>query len=105
MVHWLFLGFKTLSQELGESNTRLLDKLQVNVDLGVQTVLEDWKEGNARLQATFQNMFPNTWSDEKVDDVMALTEAYHKYKKEYVKHLSFDREEGNLSKYLFVDVH
>ena len=94
-----------MSQELGQSNTRLFDQLEVNFDLKLGTVFEDWKQGNARLQATFQNMFPNTWSDEKVDDIMALTEAYHKYKKEYVKHLSFDREEGNLSKYLFGDVH
>ena len=92
------LGFKTLSQELGQSNTRLFDRLKGHLDLELETVVEDWKQGNARIQATFQNMFPNTWSDEKVDDVMALTEAYHKYKKEYVKHLSFDREEGNLSK-------
>ena len=70
----------------------------MNGQLELGTVVEDWKEGNARLQATIQNMFPNTWSDDKVDDVMALTAAYLKYKKEYVKHLSFDREEGNLSK-------
>ena len=41
-------------------------------------------------------MFPIS-ADEKVDEVKSFTESYHKYKREYVKHLSFNPEEENLS--------
>ena len=44
-----------------------------------------------------RQLFP-TLPDEKVDGVKSLTESYHKYKKKYVKHLSFNPEEENLSK-------
>ena len=42
-------------------------------------------------------MFP-TLADVKVDEVKSFTESYHKYKREYVKHLSFNPEDENLSK-------
>ena len=41
------------------------------------------------LYVALQQMFP-TSSGEKVDEVKALTESYHKYKMEYLKHLSFN---------------
>ena len=53
------------------------------------------------LYVALQQMFP-TSSGEKVDEVKALTESYHKYKMEYLKHLSFDPEDESLSKYLII---
>ena len=41
-------------------------------------------------------MFPIS-ADEKVNEVKSFTESYHKYKREYVKHLSFNPEQENLS--------
>ena len=40
-------------------------------------------------------MFP---AEEEENEVKSLTESYHKYKREYVKHLRFDPEDENLSK-------
>ena len=40
----------------------------------------------------------STSVNEKVDKVASLTESYHNYKKEYVKHLGFDPNNENLSK-------
>ena len=44
-----------------------------------------------------QQMF-SAPAGEKVAGVNSLTESYHKYKREYVKNLSFKPEEENLSK-------
>ena len=54
-------------------------------------------ESRDRLHVALQQMFP-TSADEKGDDVKSLTESYHKYKEEYVKHIGFNPEEENLSK-------
>ena len=43
-------------------------------------------------------MFP-TFVDEETDQLKLLTEKYHKYKREYLKHLCFNPEGENLSKY------
>ena len=43
-------------------------------------------------------MFPAS-TDTKEDGLKSLTESYHKYKREYVKHLGFNPEEENLSKH------
>ena len=69
----------------------------------MKTLSEEWIQDNKNLQATFLQMFPNTWEHgETSDDVlMKLTKAYHKYKMEYVKHLSFAPEEENPGKYMF----
>ena len=40
------------------------------------------------------------WADDGEDGVTKLTEKYHKYKRKYVKHLSFVPEEDILSKFL-----
>ena len=55
-----------------------------------------WKSGS---KERLQKMFP-TSTEEEVDGVKLLTESYHKYKREYVKHLSFNSEEGNISKFV-----
>ena len=55
--------------------------------------------GQGGLDIALQQMFPNS-ADEKGDEVQSLTEKYHKYKREYVRHLVFNPEEENLSKCL-----
>ena len=60
--------------------------------------IREWTQGKNHIETAFQQMFPNTLEDEKVDDVRELTEAYYKYKKEYVKLLSFTLEGENQSK-------
>ena len=56
-------------------------------------------ESKERLSIALQRMLSTSSADEKIDIVKSLTESYHKYKREYVKHLSFNPEEENLSKY------
>ena len=53
-----------------------------------------WKSG---YQERLQQMFP-TSSDEEIDEVKSFTESYHKYKRDYVRHLGFNPEEENLSR-------
>ena len=62
--------------------------------------IREWTQGKNHIETAFQQLFPNTLEDEKVDDVRELTEAYYKYKKEYVKLLSFTLEGENQSKYM-----
>ena len=88
---------------MDKSNVRLFKKLHESADYGTRSSLEalseEWSQDNKNLQATFLQMFPNAWEDDGTsDDVMKMTKAYHNYKKEYVKHLSFAQNEENLSK-------
>ena len=53
-----------------------------------------WVSGS---KERLQQMFPTSAKEEE-DGVKSFTESYHKYKREYVKHLSFNPEEENLSK-------
>ena len=62
---------------------------------GVTWSYNQWKSRD-RLFVALQEMFPTT-AEEKEDKVQSITESYHKYKREYVKHLSFNPEEENLS--------
>ena len=55
------------------------------------------KDSKERLHVALQQMFP-TSTEEKVDEMKPLTDSYHKYKREYLKHLSFNPKEENLSK-------
>ena len=56
--------------------------------------LRKWSKGDKRSNAVFQQqLFPR--DDE--NNVETLTKMYHKYKTEYVKHLSFDSKEDKLS--------
>ena len=63
---------------------------------GVEWRGNEFKED---FDAFLQQIFP-TSIEEKTDEVKTLTEIYHKYKKEYVKHIGFNPEEENLSKWL-----
>ena len=53
-----------------------------------------WKDGS---KERLRQIFPASTKKE-VDGLESLAERYHKYKKEYVKHLSFNPKEENLSK-------
>ena len=77
------LGFYSLTQELDDY------------------AWDSRSESKERFLATLQHIFTSS-VDEKVDDLKSLTEKYHKYKREYVKHLSFNPEQGNFSKYIFL---
>ena len=62
--------------------------------------VKSWEKGSKeRLHAALQQMFL-TSADEEVDDVKSLTESYHKYKREYVKHLGFNSDNTNLCKFI-----
>ena len=59
------------------------------------------EESKQRIMAALQQMFPAlALAEKKVDEVTRLTEVYHKYKRKFVKHLSFNPEENDTSKYL-----
>ena len=66
---------------------------------GFQTISQELSQGKERIEAVLQKMFSNTTADGNVD-VEKLTTAYHKYKRKYVKPLSFAPNEENLSKYM-----
>ena len=66
------------------------------------SVLQKTGQGAKRIEAVLQRMFPSSSTNEKVGKMKALTEAYHNYKREYVKHLSFTTEGENLSKFILV---
>ena len=55
------------------------------------------------LLQSLQDLLLSSSRDENVDDVMKLTKAYHNYKRKYVKHLSFNSTEENLSKVIPTD--
>ena len=54
------------------------------------------------LHQSLQELFPSSSLDEKLEDMMVLTKAYHNYKMKYVKHLSFSPKKENLSKAIFL---
>ena len=56
-------------------------------------------DSKERLNDALQQMFPAS-ADVREDEVQSLTESYHKYKREYVKHISFNPKDENLSKYI-----
>ena len=55
-------------------------------------------ESKERLSIALQRMLSTSAVDEKIDPVKSLSESYHKYKREYVKHLGFNPDNGNISK-------
>ena len=59
-----------------------------------------WEQADKRehLQATLYEMFP-TSAHERDVDVEMMAARYLNYKMDYVKHLAFNPEEQNLSKF------
>ena len=66
---------------------------------GFQTVLQKFEQDDELLRP-LQELFPGSSADEneKEDTIVLLTEAYYNYKRKYVKHLTFNPKEKNLSK-------
>ena len=54
------------------------------------------------LRLALQQMLPVS-IEEGADDVRSMTEEYHRYKREYVKHLNFNPGNKNLSE-CFLDL-
>ena len=54
-------------------------------------------ESKERFDVALQQMFP-TSADKKVDQMRSLTESYHQYKREYVKHININSDNENLSR-------
>ena len=69
--------------------------------LGFQTITDELGKANKRFDV-LQQMFPDLSADEESKSVDSLTRIYHNYKREYVKHLSFNPGTENLSKYLLM---
>ena len=67
-------------------------------DLPYAREWDQWSRGNEGTDAAIQELFHNPSTDEKNVDITLVTKAYHNYKKEYVKHLSFSPEKESLSK-------
>ena len=55
-------------------------------------------DNKERLYFDLRQMFPIS-ADEKLSEVKLLTESYHKYKREYVKHIYFNPAIENLCKF------
>ena len=60
--------------------------------------LQELGQGNKRVEPIFQQMFPTFFASEKFDDGLLLSNTYNNYKKNYVKHLTFNPEEEDSSK-------
>ena len=71
---------------------------------GFNALREECGQGNERLVAVFHKLFPNSSTENEDDSKEGLTNAYHKYKRGYLKHLSFDPSTFNRSKSIFESV-
>ena len=60
--------------------------------------LKEMDQSIERIDAGLQQLFPTFTANEKVNNLKTLTEKYHQYKMDYVRHLSFTPEGENLSK-------
>ena len=64
---------------------------------GFQKMMQQFGPDDNLLQSP-RELTPSSPANEKVDNIVVLTHAYHNYKRKYVKHLSFNPEKENLSK-------
>ena len=93
-----------MAKELSQGNELLEGALRQT--MGPPTfylAVQEWSQGNERLRTRLQQMLSNSSEDGKIDDVIELTKAYQKHKVDYMKHISFNPEGENLSKYIFDD--
>ena len=86
--HLCTTGFHMLTRELG------YDLKQNNLN---HLWSQSQRESKERLHDALQQMFPAS-AYEKVEELKLLTERYHKYKSDYVKHLCVNLDNENLSK-------
>ena len=59
--------------------------------------MQELGRGSKRVEAFFEQTFPLSFANDESGDDSSLTRAYNSYKGKYVKHLSFNHEEENLS--------
>ena len=59
--------------------------------------LKELGQSKQRIDDVFQESGPASSANKDIFDVMTLTKAYHKYKRDYVKQLVFSPEKENLS--------
>ena len=64
------------------------------------SALQELGQDKQRIEDVFQELFPNWSTNEDDYGVTALTKAYHKYKKEYVKQLVFTDAKENSSMWI-----
>ena len=86
------LGFYTLSLELAKYSKKVDWEFYSN-DIRAHTAID-----GDRLQKTLQQMFASQ-ADHKDDGLRLSKEEYMKYKKSYAKHLQFNPNIQNLSKF------
>ena len=62
--------------------------------------MRKWREGsqgNEGIDEEIQQLFKKSSTDDEIADIMSVTKAYHNYKRDYVKHLSFNPHAENSS--------
>ena len=74
-----------------------INLLNHNLRYGGVRWYSNTKENQKDLYVAIQEMFPLI-ADQKNAEVEALTMKYHQYKRNYVKHISFNPTTENLSK-------
>ena len=75
-----------------------INLLNHNLRYGGVRWYSNTKENQKDLYVAIQEMFPII-ADQKDTEVEALTMKYHQYKRNYVKHISFNPTNENLSKW------
>ena len=79
IVNCCISGFYTLTQELTDG-------------------IKYWNHDEQKERiAALRLMFPNL-ADQNKDIMKSITAKYHEYKRDYVKHMSFNPDDENLSK-------
>ena len=61
-------------------------------------------QGKKRIDGVLQELFPTSSANGKVHDEDYLVKAYHKYKRDYVKLLSFTPKTKNLGEHMFYGI-
>ena len=93
----LIIGGLNHFQQPLKGTLRLYFLIEINI-LGWPVLAQ----GKQRIDTALPKLFPNSEANEIAFNVTAMTEAYHKYKREYVKLVAFTPEGESLSKYLWM---
>ena len=84
-------GLNTVTEDI----KHILQQLHTYSSDSSKSKLQELDQTKQRIDAFFQES--SLTSSANADDVMTLTKAYHKYKRDYVKQLVFNPEKENLS--------
>ena len=71
----------------------------------LKVLSNEWDLDNEHLHDALKKIFPNSSTNEKTNDLNILIEAYHNYKRNFVKQLFFTPEGENLSKNILLIGH